>query len=157
MTECDVCCRAAKIGSEPFSPWAPSLLRDDYTTDRAAQWMLLGSNGLLCIWASGYSRKSTLPIASVANGADLKHKYWYMHVPNYGIMATPIDLYVPSDLTFARILNVFVTRQSTMFANAHADARQLDYGFKWPSTPRKDSTGSTSCGPSGNPGRLGHG
>lgn len=40
---------------------------------------------------------------------DLKHKYWYMHVPDYGIIATPLALYSPKDLSLARVLNVVVT------------------------------------------------
>lgn len=81
-----------------------------------SQWMLLCSLGVLCVWASGFSCKSSLsaPKEQFLIILDLKHKYWYMHVPTYGFLATPIELYTPRDLAFARILNVFVTSETTL-------------------------------------------
>lgn len=78
--------------------------------------MLLSSNGILCAWASGFSCRllhtPRLEEDLVADITDLKHKYWYMNIPHYGIMATPVQLYTPHDLQFARILNGFVTGMS---------------------------------------------
>lgn len=76
--------------------------------------MLLLSNGILAIWASGFSCESSLStvfhwFTDMAYQSDLKHKYWYMNIPEYGIMATPIVLYTPRDLALARALNGFVT------------------------------------------------
>jgi hypothetical protein len=50
----------------------------------------------------------------VADLVVLKHKYWYMNIPNYGIMATPVQLYTPEDLRLARVLNGFVTGNSNV-------------------------------------------
>lgn len=70
---------------------------------------------------------------------DLKHKYWYMNIPNYGIMATPVDLYTPDDLALARILNGLVT---STFKTLHPVTHST---YSLILTSRSLASGRTQC------------
>lgn len=77
--------------------------------------MLVASDGCLCIWACGYTGECS--VYGSAHLIVLKHKYWYIDIPGYGVTAVPPDLYEPKDLKLSKILNVFVCSRSTTFSS----------------------------------------
>lgn len=56
------------------------------------------------------SSDDSMRIVTVADVVpDLKHKYWYMNIPNFGVTTTPLQIYTPHDLAFAKALSIVIT------------------------------------------------
>lgn len=61
---------------------------------------------------------------------DLKHKYWYMNIPDYGIIPTPVALFTPEDFKLARALAMIVTGQHTFLFLCNLQ-RVADSLYQW--------------------------
>jgi len=75
----------------------------------------------------------------------LKHKYWYMDIPGFGVTAVPADLYTPRDLKISKVLNVLSVSKSlhSVFSICRLLMQQSRFGSKYLSMPRKGCTGTT--------------
>lgn len=86
--------------------------------------MLITSNTLLCVWSAGYSCESDPIYTSLSQITltylviDLKHKYWYVNIPDFGVTTTPVQLYTPHDLAFAKALSIVITGNTSPLSDS---------------------------------------